>query len=238
MLGVGMKYLRASGCTTYVSKGLSMAVYLRTKQNIAIVIGLALLIVVASVGLYGIATNKNTQSGLGYGTNSPNGLQNGADKHVDITPPSEFVLNSTSVDTKNNLLYLIEEEKLAYDVYFKMYEKYGARVFGNIFKSEDNHQSRVLSLLVARGISDPRSESVGVFKNPNLQKLYFDLIARGNQSLSEAYKVGVAIEELDIADIKDNLAKLDAAQIDIKITLDSLLAGSENHLRAFNRQVR
>ncbi len=154
------------------------------------------------------------------------------------TPPPDT--NSTAVQehtsTQNEqLIYLIEEEKLAHDVYTVMYELYGSKVFGNILNSEQNHQSRVLTLLESRKIDDPRSPTLGVFNNATLQKLYDSLIAQGKQSAYEAYKVGVAIEELDIKDITKQLAT--ATEADIVSTLEALRTGSENHLRAFNRQI-
>jgi hypothetical protein len=137
--------------------------------------------------------------------------------------------------TEEQLLYLIEEEKLAHDVYTRMYQKYGANVFGNIVQSESAHQGRVLTLLQARNIADPRSSEVGVFKNQDLQALYSQLIEQGNKNATEAYKVGVVIEEKDIADISAQLAT--TTDQDVIDTLESLRSGSENHLRAFNRQL-
>lgn len=137
--------------------------------------------------------------------------------------------------TKKQLLYLIEEEKLAHDVYTVMFQKYGATVFGNILESESTHQGRVLTLLQSRNIPDPRSSEIGVFNNSELQKLYDTLIAQGNQSTTEAYKVGVAIEEKDIADINVQLGT--ASDDDVISALEVLRKGSENHLRAFNRQL-
>ncbi len=153
------------------------------------------------------------------------------------TPNSVIEQGPVTQDTTESLLlYLIEEEKLAHDVYTKMYELYGAKVFGNILASEQTHQSRVLTLLEARNIADPRSSEIGVFRNQELQTLYDQLIAQGRQSALEAYKVGVAIEEKDIADINTQLAT--ATDSDVVTTLEDLRRGSENHLRAFNRQLR
>jgi hypothetical protein len=50
-------------------------------------------------------------------------------------------------------------------------------------------------------------------------------------NLVEALKVGVQIEELDIADITSRLAGIDNA--DILMVFDNLLRGSRNHLRAY-----
>ncbi|MCA9327399.1 DUF2202 domain-containing protein, partial [Candidatus Saccharibacteria bacterium] len=131
----------------------------------------------------------------------------------------------------------IEEEKLAHDVYQKMYELWGAKTFSNIMNSETTHQNRVLTLLQDRDIADPRSSEVGVFQNQDLQALYDKLVAQGSQSLTEAYKVGVTIEEVDIADLTADLKLVDANDTDVIAVLNALKRGSENHLRAFSRHV-
>ena len=143
--------------------------------------------------------------------------------------------NASEPTTVELLTYLIEEEKLAHDVYTKMNELWGARVFGNILQSESTHQDEVLRLLEARGIADPRTGTLGTFNNTSLQALYNQLIAQGSQSAAEAYKVGVAIEEKDIADINTQLKT--ASDTDVITVLEKLRRGSENHLRAFNRQI-
>jgi hypothetical protein len=137
--------------------------------------------------------------------------------------------------TEKQLLYLIEEEKLAHDVYTVMYEQYGSNFFGNILESESTHQDKVLSLMDDLKISDPRSSAIGVFKNTELQELYNELIAQGLQNETEAIKVGIAIEERDIADISNQLAT--TSDENVVAVLEILRKGSENHLRAFNRQI-
>lgn len=165
-----------------------------------------------------------------------------ANQQDSISSPSTITANDTesvglSSDelTEKQLLYLIEEEKMAHDVYTVMFEKYGARVFGNILKSESTHQERVLTLLEARSIADPRSSEIGVFVDSDLQKFYNDLIAQGMQNETEAYKAGVLIEETDIADLSNQLAT--TTQQDVVDTLEDLRSASENHLRAFNKQL-
>ncbi len=144
---------------------------------------------------------------------------------------------SNSKTTADDLAYIIEEEKLAHDVYQAMYEKWGIRIFNNIQNSETTHQNMVFAVMESRSLADPRQSELGKFTDRDLQKLYDTLIAQGNQSQAEAYKVGVIIEETDIADLKKILGNLDAKDGDIKAVLENLLNGSENHLRAFNRQV-
>jgi hypothetical protein len=142
---------------------------------------------------------------------------------------------ATANATKEQLVYLIEEEKLAHDVYEAMFTLWGARVFGNILQSEESHQSQVLVVMQARNISDPRSATSGVFVNKDLQALYSQLIAKGSQSAIDAYEVGVAIEELDIDDLSKMLAT--AKDADVIAMMENLRMGSENHLRAFNNQL-
>ena len=142
---------------------------------------------------------------------------------------------STDTDMATQLAYLIEEEKLAHDVYTAMYDLWGARVFGNILQSEQSHQSQVLVVMENYKVTDPRKSGLGEFKNQELQKLYDELIAKGSKSAVDAYEVGVAIEELDIKDITDMLAT--AVKVDVIAMMENLRQGSENHLRAFNRQL-
>ena len=142
---------------------------------------------------------------------------------------------ATADATESQLVYLIEEEKLAHDVYTAMFDLWGSRVFGNILKSEETHQSQVLTVMNTRDIADPRKTQLGVFVNNDLQDLYNQLIAKGSKSALDANEVGVAIEELDIDDLTKMLAT--AKDADVIAMMENLRKGSENHLRAFNNQI-
>lgn len=108
-------------------------------------------------------------------------------------------------------------------------------MFANILESETQHQDSVLKLLDAFDVEDPRSEELGVFNDPELQELFDTLIVKGMLSETDAFEVGVMIEEKDIADISNQLES--ASDADVIDTLERLRAGSENHLRAFSRQL-
>ncbi len=132
------------------------------------------------------------------------------------------------------LLFMREEEKLAYDVYVALFERWGAQVFSQIALSEAEHTEAVRQLLIAHGLEDPAASAPpGVFQNTELQALYNQLVAMGQPSLIDALKVGCLIEEKDIQDIKDKQA-LVVDEPDIVRVYESLLCGSRNHLRAFN----
>ena len=99
----------------------------------------------------------------------------------------------------NGLIFMREEEKLAHDVYIALYQTWGLSIFQNIANSEQTHTDTVKVLLDAYGIADPSANTApGEFVNPELQALYTQLVAQGSQSLTDALKVGAAIEEIDI----------------------------------------
>lgn len=188
---------------------------------------------IAASGTYLITGDKKTQNDKNIAQATSYNEQNSAQQQSYKAAESKTTTPQPS--SQEMLYFLIEEEKLAHDVYTKLYEKYGANVFGNILQSESTHQDKVLSLITTRGLEDPRIDEIGKFKNPELQSLYDQLIKQGIQNATEAYKVGVAIEEKDIADISAYLAY--ATDQDVIDTLESLRKGSENHLRAFNKQL-
>ncbi|ANF23423.1 DUF2202 domain-containing protein [Thermococcus piezophilus] len=131
----------------------------------------------------------------------------------------------------DGLLWMREEEKLARDVYLTFYEMYGLPIFYNIAQSEQTHTDTVLVLIEKYNLTDPATDEIGVFTNPELQALYDQLVEMGSQGLVDALKVGALIEETDIADLEEWTEKTDNA--DIIQVYESLKAGSKNHLRGF-----
>lgn len=132
-----------------------------------------------------------------------------------------------------DLNFLREEEKLARDVYLYSYDKYQLMIFDNISQSEQRHMNSVLNLLNKYGIPDSASTEIGVFNNPDLQKLYNSLTKQANISSVEALKAGATIEDLDINDIDDFTAN--TTKPDLLNVYENLNCGSKNHIRAFTR---
>ena len=157
---------------------------------------------------------------------------------ADVTPPANVAVQAIvapatiSPEEAADLQFMREEEKLAHDVYVTLYEQWGLRVFDNISRSEQQHTEAVAYLLDRYDISDPAAgNALGKFTDADLQALYDQLVAQGSKSVADALKVGAAIEEIDILDLQERLAATDNAAIEQ--VYKSLLAGSENHLRAF-----
>ena len=136
----------------------------------------------------------------------------------------------------DGLMHMREEEKLARDSYLTLYEKWHLPIFSNIASSEETHMTRIKDLLDRYGLPDPAAGNpAGVFTDPDLQQLYNDLMSQGSQSSTEALKVGVTIEEVDIQDLGYYLALTN--KTDITQVYTNLRNASYNHLSAFNSQL-
>jgi hypothetical protein len=153
---------------------------------------------------------------------------------LSIAPAAQGVTATLPAGTKASLAFMVEEEKLARDVYATLYAKTGLNQFKNINKAEQTHMDLIRGLLKTYGIKDPTiGKAVGQFNNAALTALYKKLIASGSVSLVAALDAGIAVEKKDIADIDKIL--LIKQPTDVKYVLDRLLAGSYNHLAAFTR---
>lgn len=141
-----------------------------------------------------------------------------------------------SPEEQASLQFMREEEKLAHDVYIKLYDLWAIQAFDHIAASEQTHTDAVLLLLQKYGLTDPADgQAVGTFVNVDLQKLYQDLIAEGSASAIAALRVGALVEEVDIRDIQVALNTIDNQ--DIIWVYQNLMKGSRNHLRAFVRNL-
>jgi len=131
-----------------------------------------------------------------------------------------------------DLAFMREEEKLARDVYQKLYETWDLPIFQNIAKSEQTHTNAVKTLLDRYQVADPTTgKAPGEFSDQALQDLYNQLVADGRQSLASALRVGAAIEEIDILDLQERIGH--TTKVDIQRVYQNLLNGSCNHLRSF-----
>jgi hypothetical protein len=140
--------------------------------------------------------------------------------------------NAADQETVNMLTFMVQEEKMARDLYLEFADEYGVRQFSNIARSEQKHMDAVRVLLDRYGIADPTvGDAIGEFDNAEIQALYDTLYDKGMASLAKAAKVGITVEKVDIADITAMLEEMPAA--DITTVLKNLKAGSYNHLDAF-----
>lgn len=176
---------------------------------------------VAVISIAGVAVGATTDDATSSGSSA-----------VAIEPSAESL---TDVEVEG-IMFMREEEKLAYDVYTTFADLYGQPIFSNIASAETQHMSAVLGLIEAYDLDDPVDDSpVGTFADQKLQDLYDDLIEQGTVDLAAALEVGAVIEEVDILDLEDYLGR--TSNLDIIRVYENLLRGSENHLRAFVSQL-
>ena len=143
---------------------------------------------------------------------------------------------SISEPEKVDLAFVREEEKLARDVYDEV-ASIGGASFDNVSSSEQTHMDQVKSLLDTYGIADPvLGKGPGEFQNAELRGLYGALVSKGKAGRARALEVGCEIEELDLHDLQGVRDR--STQDDVRTTLDALMRGSRNHLRAFYGQLR
>ncbi|MGB8021750.1 MAG: DUF2202 domain-containing protein [Candidatus Nanopelagicales bacterium] len=187
----------------------------------------------------GSGNQQGNGSGRAYGNGAGRGAGNrgagnqGAATHAPDVPAA--VPGATiSTQVAKELAYMVQEEKLARDVYALAKSRYSDRVFTNINRAETNHMAELRVLLDRYDVKDPTAGvAAGKFADKDLQALYDKLAAQVKKSRDEAVKAGITVETTDIADLKDAL-KLKAPS-DVTTVLKNLLAGSQRHLAAFQR---
>jgi|1048.fasta_scaffold10624_3 hypothetical protein len=154
-----------------------------------------------------------------------------------ITEEEEEATTDSTVDTSTlaeMLTFIVQEEKLAHDLYVQLASTSGAQQFQNVLNSESTHISLVQGLLATYNVVDPTiGLAEGEFVDQELQALYDSLLASGSVDRAGAIAAGIAVEEKDIADIEVMLAS--ELPSDVASVLERLLSGSQNHLAAFQR---
>lgn len=151
------------------------------------------------------------------------------------------LLTSTSIfplseEEKAGLIFMIEEEKFAHDVYTTLGKQWNMRIFENISNSEQTHMDALLAVAKTYELDTTfLSSEIGNFSNLELSKLYEDLAEEGSASLENALRVGTLIEDLDIKDLQ---IYLDETENQILINVyENLQKGSRNHIRSFTKQL-
>jgi hypothetical protein len=186
--------------------------------------------VITTVLIVAALFSAGCTGGDGGGQYRNQGGGNGGGASITAIPAGS--LNATEAA---DILYMREEEKLARDSYTYFYGLLGAQIFSNIAESEQTHMDAVATLINRYGLDDPASPTAGTFTNATLQALYDRLTAEGSASEIAALEAAALIEETDIADLQTATARTDNA--DARQVYASLMQGSENHLRAFVRNL-
>ena len=185
----------------------------------------------------GSGAGGGTSQGSGYGRNSGGSVykENFVEEIAEVwnIVPGSGTLTETDTE---GLLLMVEEEKLARDVYTSLYNEWNVPIFKNIADSEQQHMDAVKLLLDANDVAVPaETETEGKFADSKLQSYYNELTEQGTLSLEEALSVGAMVEDLDIADLQKLVTESDNKEV--KVLYQNLMKGSRNHMRSFTAQL-
>ena len=148
----------------------------------------------------------------------------------------KFKAETLSNDEINAITFMLEEEKLARDVYLHLSEMYDYPIFSNIARAESRHMEVTKCLIERYDLENPVGDNgPGIFMNEQLSNLYTTLLDKGGESMTEAFKVGATIEDLDLADLYNWIEGGTIDNEDILAVFGELTRGSRNHLRAFTK---
>lgn len=142
-------------------------------------------------------------------------------------------------DDKATLALMREEEKLARDVYLTLNEKWDQVVFQHISGAEITHMKLVKTMMDKYGVDDPvarTKDKRGKFVNQQFQDLYKSLTSSGLTSMEQAFRVGAYVEEWDLKDLYR--AEKATKSEDLQVLYGQLIRASEQHLRAFTRNLQ
>ena len=163
--------------------------------------------------------------------------------------------NSTLDQTlKNTLSFMGNEERLAYDVYNKLYETSpSVTQLTNIATKSEIAHIQAVQLLVKKyitsydeftntdlnelGYKDTQVADMqaGTYDISELQNLYYALVAKGATSDRDALEVGCMVEVTDINDLDRDVALAQAANAtDVATTFEFLRTASYAHYWAFD----
>lgn len=181
----------------------------------------ALAVVAVAVGTAGVATARPAGPGDGW--------SGGPNRSGD--PVAAVTVDLTDEEVAG-LVFTREEEAMARDLYQVFAELYPeTEVFTRIATSEQRHFDAIGNVLERYGIDDPSTGEPGVYVDDAVQDLYDGWLADGSESVQAAYEVGVELERVDVEDLQGLIDATDNAMLDR--VYSNLLAGSENHLAAF-----
>ena len=145
-----------------------------------------------------------------------------------VTPATPTTLSA------NDLVFAIEEERVAHDIYVAASAKWNLRVFANIAAAEIRHEAALTQLAATAGVQPPAAQP-GVYATADLQALHDQLSSLVNESVTGALRAGALIEETNIVDLRRMAAR--ATDDASRAVLANLERASANHLAAFVRNL-
>lgn len=157
----------------------------------------------------------------------------------------------------NTLSFMGNEERLAYDVYNKLYETYTLKQLTNIATKSEIKHIQTVQLLVQKYVTsyedftnidmpelsykdtNVTDMEAGTYDIQEIQDLYDALILKGEKSEQDALEVGCMVEVTDVDDL-DKYIQLaeDANATDIVTAFNFLRTASYSHYWAFDKGLK
>jgi len=173
--------------------------------------------------------------------------------------PNSYPTYSLSEDNKNDLAFMGNEERLAYNVYTYLYDYHDESItqLQNIANNSERYHIQIVRDLVnkyniteddltildlgavASALTEQDSLPSNEYGIKAIQELYDLLIAKGEKSDQDALEVGCMVEVTDINDLNEKIenAEISGAQ-DLIDGFNILRDGSYNHYWAFDKGLK
>lgn len=142
-----------------------------------------------------------------------------------------------SAEESKQVIQILEQRKMARDLYYKLYKTWHSDTFKRLSDSEQIYLNSLKKLTTKLNIIDPTiDDTKGVFSSDYITKLYIDFSKIGLSSDYEAFRIAATVQDLMINDINQLLnSSSDKSIID---AMNNTKQGSISHLRACNREIK
>lgn len=146
--------------------------------------------------------------------------------------PTDAPTGALTDAQKTTLAALMEEQKLAHDLYDAFANAYATSVFGCVSSEVSTQLTATGNLLTLYAVADPTAgQPPGKFTSAAIQQQYESLLAQGTTSLDSASAAARSLESTSIADL--TAAATDLSAPDVLQLYANLLEASQRHLAAF-----
>ena len=140
-------------------------------------------------------------------------------------------------EEKQDIWFILEEEKMVRDLYYNFYQEYDNEVFEKLYKAENTQFEAVQQLVRNYNLEDPTSnKDVGKFKNLQIQMIYDELLEQGNENIKESMIASIDAQERSLRDVRENIERTD--KDDIIFVFKNLETASKNHLRILMERLK
>lgn len=180
-------------------------------------------VALAAPGRFGAPAQSTNRGGPGAG------LCMSAD-----CPLNSVTLTAPTTLAAADLVFGVEEERVAHDLYVAAFERWNLGVFDRISAAETQHEAAFVLLAASVKVALPPAVR-GVYATAELQSMYQQLLALVSESAPAALRAGALVEETDIVELRRMIATVQDDRT--REVLAHLEAASGRHLRAFVRNL-